>query len=103
MDEVTRVGIVNEHNLSVSAGTDATKYLFSLSYYDHQGIAKNNSMNRITGRLNVDQTINRMLKAGINSTFSQIKYHDVPLGDGRQDNSALIYSAIDIYSYRTGT
>ena len=73
MDEVTRVGIVNEHNLSVSAGTDATKYLFSLSYYDHQGIAKNNSMNRITGRLNVDQTINRMLKAGINSTFSQIK------------------------------
>ena len=94
MDEVTRVGIVNEHNLSVSAGTDATKYLFSLSYYDHQGIAKNNSMNRITGRLNVDQTINRMLKAGINSTFSQIKYHDVPLGDGRQDNSALIYSAM---------
>ena len=94
MDEVTRVGIVNEHNLSVSAGTDATKYLFSLSYYDHQGIAKNNSMNRITGRLNVDQTINRMLKAGINSTFSQIKYHDVPLGDARQDNSALIYSAM---------
>lgn len=40
-------------------------------------------MNRITGRLNVDQTINRMLKAGINSTFSQIKYHDVPLGDAR--------------------
>ena len=94
MDEVTRVGIVNEHNLSVSAGTEATKYLFSLSYYDHQGIAKNNSMNRITGRLNVDQTINRMLKAGINSTFSQIKYHDVPLGNERQDNSALIYSAM---------
>lgn len=94
MDEVTRIGIVNEHNLSLSAGTDATKYLFSLSYYDHQGIAKNNSMNRITGRLNIDQTINKLLKAGINSTFSQIKYHDVPLGDGRQDNSALIYSAM---------
>lgn len=94
MDEVTRMGIVNEHNLSLSSGTDATKYLFSLSYYDHQGIAKNNSMNRITGRLNIDQTINRLLKAGINSTFSQLKYHDVPLGDGRQDNSALIYSAM---------
>ena len=100
MDEVTRVGVVNEHNLSVSAGTDATKYLFSLSYYDHQGIAKNNSMNRITGRLNVDQTINRMLKAGINSTFSQIKYHDVPLGDARNDNSDIL--GYDIYSYRTG-
>lgn len=94
MDEVTRTGIVNEHNLSLSSGTDATKYLFSLSYYDHQGIAKNNSMNRITGRLNVDQQINKLLKAGISSTFTQIKYKDVPLGDGRQDNSALIYSAM---------
>lgn len=94
MDEVTRMGIVNEHNLSLSAGTEQTKYLFSLSYYDHQGIAQNNSMNRITGRLNVDQTINKMLKAGLSSTFSQVKYHDVPLGDSRQDNSALIYSAM---------
>lgn len=94
MDEVTRVGVVNEHNLSLTAGTEATKYLFSLSYYDHQGIAKNNSMNRITGRLNVDQQINKLLRAGISSTFSQIKYHDVPLGDSRQDNSALIYSAM---------
>ena len=94
MDEVTRVGIVQEHNLSLSAGSEKTKYLFSLSYYDHKGIAKNNGMNRITGRLNVDQEINKMLKAGISSTFSQVKYDDVPLGDGRNDNSALIYSAM---------
>lgn len=94
MDEVTRTGIVQEHNLSLSAGSEKTKYLFSLSYYDHKGIAKNNGMNRITGRLNVDQEINKMLKAGISSTFSQVKYDDVPLGDGRQDNSALIYSAM---------
>ena len=94
MDEVTRMGVVQEHNLSLSSGTEQTKYLFSLSYYDHQGIARNNSMNRITGRMNVDQTINSMLKAGINATFSQVKYHDVPLGNGKQDNSALIYSAM---------
>lgn len=94
MDEVTRTGIVQEHNFSLSSGTDKTKYLFSLSYFDHKGIAKNNSMNRITGRLNVDQTINKLLKVGISSTFSQIKYNDVPLGNQRQNNSALIYSAM---------
>lgn len=94
MKEVTRTGIVNDHNLSLSVGTDATKYLFSLSCYDHQGIARNNSMNRLTGRLNIDQQITGKLKAGISSTFSQIKYHDVPLGDGRQDNAALFYSAM---------
>ena len=94
MDAVTRTGVVNEHNLSVTAGSDKTKYLFSLSYYDHQGIAKNNSMNRITGRVNIDQEFNKFIKVGLNTSFAQIKYNDVPLGDGRNDNSALIYSAM---------
>jgi TonB-linked SusC/RagA family outer membrane protein len=94
MDEVTRTGIVNEHNLSVTAGSEKTKYLLSVGLYDHKGIAKNNDMNRITGRVNIDQDFTSRLRGGINTSFAQIKYHDVPLGDARQDNSALIYSAM---------
>ncbi len=94
MKEVTRTGIVNEHNLSVNGGSDKTRYLFSTGLYDHKGIAKNNDMNRITGRINLDQDFGSNFKAGINTSFTQIKYHDVPLGDSRQDNSALIYSAM---------
>lgn len=94
MDEVTRTGIVNEHNLSVTAGSESTKALFSVGLYDVKGVAKNNSMNRITGRLNVDQSFGKRFTAGVNTSFAQIKYHDVPLGDARQDNSALIYSAM---------
>jgi TonB-linked SusC/RagA family outer membrane protein len=94
MKEVTRVGIVNEHNLSVNGGSESTRYLFSIGLYDHKGIAKNNDMNRITGRLNLDQDFGKNFKAGINTSFTQIKYNDVPLGDARQDNSALIYSAM---------
>lgn len=94
MDEVTRTGVVQEHNLSVTGGSETTKYLASFSVYDNQGIAKNNSMNRITGRLNLDQDFGKYVKAGINTSFTQLKYNDVPLGDGRQSNSALIYSAM---------
>ena len=94
MKEVTRTGVVNEHNLSVTAGGKTTKTLFSLSYYDHQGLVKNNSMNRITGRLNVDQDFGKYIKGGINSSFSQIKYNDVPTGDSRQEKSAVLYSAM---------
>ena len=94
MDEVTRTGVVNEHNLSVTAGSKNTRALFSLSYYNHEGIVKNNSMNRITGRLNVDQDFGKYVKAGVNSSFTQLKYNDVPSGDARQDNSAVIYSAM---------
>ncbi|WP_462359116.1 SusC/RagA family TonB-linked outer membrane protein [Bacteroides clarus] len=94
MKEVTRTGVVNEHNLSVTAGGKSTKTLFSLNYYDHQGLVKNNSMNRITGRLNVDQDFGKYIKGGINSSFSQIKYNDVPTGDSRQEKSAVLYSAM---------
>lgn len=94
MKEVTRTSVVNEHNLSVTAGGKSTKTLFSLSYYDHQGLVKNNSMNRITGRLNVDQDFGKYIKGGINSSFSQIKYNDVPTGDSRQEKSAVLYSAM---------
>lgn len=94
MKEVTRTGVVNEHNLSVTAGGKTTKTLFSLSYYDHQGLVKNNSMNRITGCLNVDQDFGKYIKGGINSSFSQIKYNDVPTGDSRQEKSAVLYSAM---------
>lgn len=94
MSEVTRVGIIHEHNLSVTAGNDNTRILASGSYYDHQGIAKNNDMKRITGRLNADHKFSDKVKAGVNTQFSQIAYNDVPLGDGRQDNAALIYSAM---------
>lgn len=94
LDEVTRMGVVQEHNVSVTAGSEKTKYLFSLSYYNHNGIAKNNGMKRYTGRLNVDQDFNKWLKAGINSSFANVDYNDVPMGDARQENSALIYSAM---------
>lgn len=94
LDEVTRTGIVNEHNLSVSTGSADTRSLFSISYYDHQGIAKNNSMNRITGRMNVDHDFAKWLTGGVNASYSTILYKDVPLGDARQEKSALIYSAM---------
>lgn len=94
MKEVTRTGVVNEHNVSVTAGGQSTRALFSMSYYDHQGLVKNNSMNRITGRLNIDQDFGKLVKGGIQASFTQLKYKDVPTGDARQEKSAVLYSAM---------
>lgn len=94
MKEVTRMGVVNEHNLSVTGGSENTKYLFSLGVYDHKGIAKNNDMTRITGRINLDQQFGKYVKAGVNTSFTSLRYNDVPLGDSRQSDAALIYSAM---------
>ena len=94
MKRVTRTGLVNEHSLSVNGGSENTKYLVSLGIYDHKGIAKNNDMQRITGRVNLDQNFGKYVRAGINTSFTSLKYNDVPLGDARQSDAALIYSAM---------
>jgi TonB-linked SusC/RagA family outer membrane protein len=94
MKEVTRIGLVHEHNISVTAGSNATRALFSGSFYDHDGIAKNNDMQRITGRMNIDQDLNRWMTVGVSTNYTRIRYNDVPLGNARHDNSALIYSAM---------
>ena len=63
--ETTRTGKINDYNLQFQGGNDKTRVLGSVGYYDQQGILKNTSYNRISGRVNVDQKINDFLKAGV--------------------------------------
>lgn len=94
IDEVTRTGMVNDHNISVRSGTANSQYMASLSYFDNQGVAKNNAFNRVTGRINLEQKFNSWLTAGLNTSYATIRYKDVPIGDRRHGESALIYSAM---------
>lgn len=56
-DEVTRNGLAQSYNLSVSNGTDRGNYYFSLGYYDNEGLVKNTDFTRISGRINSDYKI----------------------------------------------
>lgn len=64
LKECTRVGLVQDHNVQFRGGSEKTKVLTSLGYYMQEGILKNTDFNRISGRVNVDQTINDFIKAG---------------------------------------
>ena len=64
--ECTRLGLVHDHNLAFRGGSDKTKVMTSLGYFNQEGILKNTSFNRISGRVNVDQTVNDYIKAGAN-------------------------------------
>ncbi len=63
--ETTRTGKINDYNLQFQGGNDKTRVLGSVGYYDQQGVLKNTSYNRISGRVNVDQKINDFVKAGV--------------------------------------
>ncbi len=63
---VLRTGVQQEHNISISGGSDKTFYYTSLNYLNQEGIMEYTGMNRVTIRSNIDHEINDWLKTGVN-------------------------------------
>jgi TonB-linked SusC/RagA family outer membrane protein len=73
VDLATRMGVQQQHNLSVSGGTGGTHYRVSGSGLDVQGIAKNDRFDRYTLDLNLSQDFGTRFQAG---TSTQLSYTD---------------------------
>lgn len=71
-DLLTRNGQMQEHNLSISGGTDETRIFGSFNFQDNQSVLKNSTLTRYSGRLNVDQKIGDNVDLSVKSTVSQI-------------------------------
>lgn len=59
------------HNLSLSGGTDDTKYLVSLGYLNQDGIMQSTGYKRYTFRVNFDQKISNKISSGFNMAIGQ--------------------------------
>jgi len=64
------------HNLSLSGGTDDTKYLVSFGYLNEDGIMQSTGYKRYTFRANFDQKISNKLSTGFNLAISQRDIND---------------------------
>lgn len=64
-DEFYRTAPVMDYNVNLSGGTDNTTYLFSVGYFDQEGIATGSDYKRITLRTNIDSKINKWLSVGM--------------------------------------
>lgn len=86
LNEVTRLGEIQEHNLSVSGGNNKINYLTSFNSFDQKGIVKKNEFNRITGRLNLDAEVHDWIKVGIRATGSSVNYDNPSLTPNAQSD-----------------
>ena len=94
MDEITRTGIMQNHNISVSGGTSKTQYLASLSYMNQKGIIKKNDSERFTARINLDQQIGKYVKAGLTLNLARNTFDNVPLGTETDQDKGIIGLAV---------
>lgn len=82
-DEIFRSALSQNHSVSFSGGSEKGSFRASIGYMDQEGIIITSQMKKITGRINLDQTlIQDRLKMGLNLTASNIKDRGVPIGDG---------------------
>ena len=93
IDETTRKGIVQDHNIQFKGGSDKTRVLSSIGYFNQKGVMKNTDFSRISGRLNVDQTINDYIKAGA-TIFAQRENSNFQLYDGNILNSNVLLGVL---------
>ncbi|AMR33156.1 hypothetical protein A0256_17900 [Mucilaginibacter sp. PAMC 26640] len=66
----TRTAYSNNHNLSVTGGSDHINYGLFLNYADDQGIILNSSLRRYNARLTVDDQIKPWLKIGTTINYN---------------------------------
>jgi len=81
-DEFARTGIVHQHNLSISGGTEKNRYIATINYMGNYGNQKFQSKDRIGFSLKDDVELYKWLSAdfGVTGSFSRDK------GDSGADN-----------------
>ncbi len=65
-------GLLTNHQVSLSGGTEKTQYAMSLGYYTAEGAYKLQSMDRYTVKLSIDHGIGKYVKVGLNSLNSYV-------------------------------
>lgn len=77
-EEVTAPSVMQDYNVSVSDGNDRGNFLFSLGYFDHDGVVKESNFRRISGRMNSEYKLfDGKLKIGENLALTDQRGNQV--------------------------
>ena len=80
-DLIFREAMGTDNNVSVSGGTENTKYYFSGSYFYNQGIIRNTDFQRFSFRSNIDQKITKWLSMNMGLNYVNSGANEKPDGN----------------------
>ncbi len=79
-DYIFDSGFGTDNYLSLSGGSEKTKYYFSGTANFNEGIVKNSDFTRYTSRLNLDQEISDRINASFGFGYTNSKSNEIPNG-----------------------
>ena len=99
-DHIFRNAPVQNHNLSLSGGTEKSKYFMSLDYLNQEGIAKGTGFERFSIRTNLESQVNDFIKVGLNVSASSSTQMDANVeGKDRGLNVLINGPLVDAADY----
>lgn len=85
-DEIFRTGMLQNHSVGVSGGTESTNYFVSVGYTGQEGIVKGGNMERLSARVNLQQrALNNKLLIDFGMTGSRERQKQVPASGNSGD------------------
>jgi TonB-linked SusC/RagA family outer membrane protein len=80
LDLLMRNGSIQEHNISVSGGSENTVVYASFNYHNNKAILEKSDFIRYSGRINLDQKVSERIKINLKLSLSQINSNNVSSG-----------------------
>jgi len=87
-DEIFRSALMHNHQLSITGGTEDTKFAISGGYLNQEGIALGSNFERYSLRMNLDTKVTKWLKMGVNAYAARTKQINTV------DNGGIISTAV---------
>ncbi|WP_165045501.1 TonB-dependent receptor [Dysgonomonas sp. ZJ709] len=94
MDEISRTGILQNYDLSLSTGSEKGSTMFSLGYKNNGGILRYTDFSSLSARMNSSYNVHKIITVGENFTVTYTKQVDDP---GVMENALKMASIIPVY------
>lgn len=96
-EEIFRKASFQDYNISMSGGSDLTKFYTSLGYLSQEGTLINTGFKRITGRIKLDQKVGKkvQMKANINYTNTEHIGQKTSTASVSAIKSAILYRPME--------
>lgn len=79
LDHFTRLGKMQEYEISASGGNSKTSYYSSVNYHNNEGVFYGIDYEKIGARFNVDHELSQYLKTGVRMNIGYTYSEDVPM------------------------
>jgi TonB-dependent starch-binding outer membrane protein SusC len=96
-DQILRTAFMQNHNLSLSGGSENNRTFLSIGYLTDEGIVIKNNFKRFTARFNEDIKLGKYINTGVSASFANSRDQNVNLSTAYNNayRAAPIIEAVD--------